>query len=137
MSANDAAEIDIAVVRQAIAAMSALDIPTVLALLADEFVLELPFRSDGGPRRLHGENALAFVAGLAKLLSELNFTDVVVHGALPSGLIVAEYASNGLTRSGRGYLNRYVAFFAVTHGRIEVWREYFDPTVVAEAFPSR
>jgi ketosteroid isomerase-like protein len=60
---------------------------------------------------------------------------VVVHGRLPSGQIVAEYRSDGITRAGRAYPNSYVAFFELRDGRIAFWREYFDPHVVAAAFP--
>jgi ketosteroid isomerase-like protein len=125
---------DLDVVRHAIDAMGALDIDTVFDLLADEFVLELPFRGDGGPRRMEGDAARAFMRALPKLLTEMPFHDVVVHGALPTGEIVAEYRSEGITSAGRDYSNTYVAFLTVAEGRITRWREFFDPNVVAAAF---
>lgn len=128
---------DLAVIRRAIDAMSELDIDAVLALLADDFVLELPFRGDGGPRVLDAADAVAFMRAMPKLFTEMPFRDVVVHGRLPTGEIVAEYRSEGVTRAGLSYPNRYVAFFTVGDGRISRWREFFDPGVVAAAFPSR
>ena len=121
-------------VRQAIDAMGALDVEAVTALLADDFVLELPFRADGGPRRMESDEARAFMRAMPTLLAEMPFLDVVVHGALPTGEIVAEYRSDGVTHSGRPYRNRYVAFFTVRDGRIARWREFFDPTAVTAAF---
>lgn len=125
---------DLATVRRAIDAMGDLDIDAVFELLADEFVLELPFRADGGRRRMEGDDARAFMRALPKLLTEMPFHDVVVHGALPSGEIVAEYRSAGITKAGRDYSNTYVAFLTVADGRIVRWREFFDPNVVAAAF---
>jgi ketosteroid isomerase-like protein len=73
---------------------------------------------------------------MPKLFEQLPMRDVVVHGHLSSGRIVAEYRSEGITRRGRPYVNTYVAFFEVRDARIAFWREYFDPNVVAAAFPS-
>ena len=128
---------DLGTVRRALDAMGRLDIAAVLESLDDEFVLELPFRADGGPRTLAGDDARAFMRAMPKLFSAMPFHDVVVHGALPSGEIVAEYRSEGVTKAGRAYPNRYVAFFAMRHGRIARWREFFDPNMVAAAFRTR
>jgi uncharacterized protein len=127
---------DAAVVRRAIDFVGALDIEAAIALTTDDLVLELPFRADGGPRRLEGDDARRFMRSLPKLLAQMSFHDVVVHGQLPSGAVVAEYRSAGITRAGRDYPNAYVAFFCLRDGRIASWREYFDPNVVASAFPS-
>lgn len=127
---------DADVVRMALERVSELDIESALELTTDPFTVELPFRGDGGPRRLEGEQARAFMRALPKLLTRLAFHDVVVHGPLPSGTIVAEYRSDGLTRAGRPYANTYVGLFELRDHRITVWREYFDPYVIAAAFPS-
>lgn len=121
-------------VERAIGAIGDLDIEAVSALLADDFVLELPFRADGGPRCMESDQAVAFMRALPTLLARMNFHDVVVHGAVPTGEIVAEYRSDGVTHSGRPYQNRYVSFITVRDGRIARWREFFDPTVVKSAF---
>ena len=71
---------------------------------------------------------------MPRLFACLPFPEVAVHGELPSGQVVAEYRSEGLTRSGRRYANSYVGFFGMRDGRIACWREYFDPNVVADAF---
>jgi ketosteroid isomerase-like protein len=127
-------EHDVALVRRALQLVSDLDMDAAVELLTDDVVLELPFRSDGGPRSMCGADARAFFRTLPKLLSRLDFRDVVVHGRLPSGVVVAEYGSSGLTRSGRDYPNTYVGFFTLRGGLIAGWREYFDPNVVAAAF---
>lgn len=126
---------DVAVVRELIDRIGRLDVDGALELVADDVVLELPFRGDGGPRRLEGDAARRFVRSMPKLFATLPFHDVVMHGTLPSGQVVAEYASDGTTHAGRSYRNAYVAFFEVSEGRIATWREYFDPTVITAAFP--
>jgi ketosteroid isomerase-like protein len=103
--------------------------------VTDDLVLELPFRGDGGPRRMEGDDAKRFIRSMPGLFSQLAFRDVVIQGPVPSGGVVAEYRSDGITRAGRSYPNSYVAFFELRDGRIAVWREYFDPNVVAAAFP--
>jgi ketosteroid isomerase-like protein len=126
---------DTAVVRRLIELVGSFQIDAALELVTDDLVLEFPFRGDGGPRRLEGDDAKSFIRAMPKLFSELPFRDVVVHGRLPSGHIVAEYRSDGTTRTGRPYRNSYVAFFELRDARIAFWREYFDPNVVADAFP--
>jgi hypothetical protein len=126
---------DVAVVRQLIDLIGRFEIDAALELVTDDLVLEFPFRGDGGPRRLEGDDAKHFVRAMPKLFSQLPFVDVVVHGKVPSGTVVAEYRGDGITKKGRPYPNRYVGFFELRDGRVAYWREYFDPTVVAAAFP--
>jgi uncharacterized protein len=124
------------IVQRLIERVGTLDIDAALELTTEDLVLDLPFRADGGPRHLEGKAARSFVAAMPKLFSRLPFPEIVVHGALPSGEIVAEYRSEGETRSGREYSNVYVGFFMLREGRIASWREYFDPNVVSAAFPA-
>jgi ketosteroid isomerase-like protein len=124
------------VVRRLLELVGSFEIDDALDLVTHDLVLELPFRADGGPRRLEGDDAKSFIRSIPKLFERLPFRDVVVHGCLPSGVVVAEYRSDGTTRAGRRYSNSYVAFFELRAGRVANWREYFDPNVVAAAFPS-
>jgi ketosteroid isomerase-like protein len=130
------ADSDVAVVRRVIELVGDLQVEAAFELVTDDLVLEFPFRGDGGPRRLQGADAKGFIAAMPKLFSQLLFSDVRVHGALPSGLVVAEYRGDGITHGGRPYPNSYVAFFGLRDGRVATWREYFDPTLVTAAFPT-
>jgi ketosteroid isomerase-like protein len=126
---------DTEIVERVLGLMADLDVEAVLGYVADDLVLELPFRADGGPRRMEGDAAKRFIRAMPKLLDSMPFPEVVVHGPVPSGQIVAEYRSEGVTHAGRPYHNAYVGFFTLHDGRITSWREYFDPNVVAAAFP--
>lgn len=127
---------DLALVREVLQRVGDLDIEAALELITEDVLLELPFREDGGPRRMQGAEPRAFFCVLPQLFSRLAFHDVVVHGALDSGVVVAEYASAGPTRAGRDYPNRYVAFLGVRDGQVDSWREYFNPLVVSRSFAS-
>jgi ketosteroid isomerase-like protein len=48
--------------------------------------------------------------------------------------VIAEYRSDGLTRDGRPYRTTYISVFELRDGRIVLAREYFDPSVIAQAF---
>jgi ketosteroid isomerase-like protein len=124
-----------AVVERVLALVGSLDIDGAARLLADDLVLELPFRADGGSRRLEGVDASRFIRSMPKLFERLPFDTVTIHGQLPSGMVVAEYTTDGVTHAGRSYRNSYVGFFRVRAGKVIFWREYFDPNVISAAFP--
>jgi uncharacterized protein len=124
---------DADIVERAIRAVGALDIAEARRWLADDLVLELPFRGGGFPRTLIGDEAHTFMAILPKVFLRMDFTEVTVHGATPSGVIAAEYVSNGMTKAGQAYGNAYAAFFEVSDGKITRWREYFNPDVIVAA----
>jgi len=123
--------------RRAIELMSELDVQGVLEILADDFTLEFPFRHDGGPRVLDADASRSFLRAMPKLFTRMHMYDVVIHGKTGSGWVIAEYKSDGLTKAGRAYPNRYVGFLQVIDGKLARWREYFDPEVVSAAFPAR
>jgi ketosteroid isomerase-like protein len=124
---------DTEIVERVIRAVGELDIASARHWLADDLVLELPFRSGGHPRTLVGDDAHAFMALLPKIFDRMDFTRVEVHGPTPSGVIVAEYASDGMTKAGAPYPNSYAAFFEVENGIVVRWREYFNPDVIVAA----
>jgi ketosteroid isomerase-like protein len=135
-SGSDARLPDEAVVQRIIELIGTLDVAGVMELITDDFALEFPFRADGGPRRLEGDAARRFLQAMPKLFTRMDMHDIVVHGSTSSGEVVAEYRSNGLTKADRAYPNVYVGFLTIRHGKVALWREYFDPNVVAAAFPS-
>lgn len=124
---------DVEVVEQALRAMGELRMDDLFALIADDLVLELPFRAGGFPQTLVGDDARAFMKLVNRLFDRMDFWEITVHGPTPSGVIAAEYKSNGLTKTGKAYPNVYAAFFEVRDGKVSRWREYYNPDVVAAA----
>ena len=131
---NSSDSADEALVRKLLEAVSALRIDDAAALLSPDLLLELPFRHDGGQPSLRGEAALRFIRSMPKLFTRMDFTEITVHGRAGSGVIAAEYRSNGLTKAGEAYVNGYAGFFDVRDGKVTRWREYYDPMVIQKAF---
>jgi len=125
---------DLEVVRRALSLIGELRTDEALELMSPDLVMELPFRHDGGPSRMEGTGARSFIGALPAMFQRMDFSDIVVHGELATGWIVAEYRSHGLTRSGGSYPNVYACFVRVHDGLITHWREYFDPVIVERAF---
>jgi ketosteroid isomerase-like protein len=127
---------DVEVVTAALERISELDTEAALELFDTDFVLELPYRADGGPSRMTGADAAKFMRGLPKLFSRMQFSDITLHEGVTPGYVIAEYRSDGLTRDGRPYRNTYISVFELRDSRIVLLREYFDPSVIAQAFPA-
>lgn len=112
---------------------SRLDMAGAVALLADDVVLELPYRPGGYPKRLEGDDVRAFYEDLPKYLRRVDFFDVELRASTPDGLVVVEYRSDGETLSGRPYRNTYAGVFQVRDGKVALVREYYDPLVLIES----
>ena len=125
---------DAAIVRKLLEALSEMRVADALAVLSPNLQLELPARHDGGKPVMQGEAAMKFVSAMPKLFKSLNFTEITVHGSTTSGVVAAEYRSDGRTHGGDAYCNAYAGFFDVKDGKITRWREYYDPVVIANTF---
>ena len=125
---------DAAIVRKLLEALSEMRVADALAVLSPNLQLELPARHDGGKPVMQGEAAMKFVSAMPKLFKSLNFTEITVHGSTTSGVVAAEYRSNGLTHGGEPYCNTYAGFFELKDGKVTRWREYYDPIVIANTF---
>ena len=99
-------------------------------------VLELPNRPSGLKRTMTGRDEIGkFLRTLPKALSSLKFPERRIYSTTTPNLAVAEYKGVGLTHQGRPYDNTYIAVFQFNDdGEILLWREYFDPEVLINAF---
>jgi hypothetical protein len=71
-----------ALVRRLIDLVGSFQMDAALELVTDDLVIELPFRADGGPRRMEGDDAKGFIRSLPKVLREY-FDPNVVAAAFP------------------------------------------------------
>lgn len=124
------------IVDRALDAVGSLDATAAVEMFADDGVLELPNRGGGLPRVLSGRAEVAgFLRILPKVLRDMPLVDRRFYETTDPTTVVVEYRSEGTTRAGKPYRNRYMAVLVVdAHDRIALWREYFDPTVIEEAF---
>jgi acetyl esterase len=117
--------------------LAQLDIGSVLELLAEDAVLEMPLAPPGLPSRIEGRDAIAGFLGGHQVFSRLAFHDVDIHTTDDPELAVIEFRSEGeFAATGKAYQNRYALVMRVRAGRIVQYREYFNPMALAGAFPS-
>ncbi len=115
--------------------LGAMDVDGALDCFAEDAVQELPFAPEGFPRRLDGIDALRRqYGGLPNAYRSMAFpVDAVRAMADPEWLLLEYRGAIELVVGGR-YDNRYAGLFHVVDGRIRLFREYFDPIVLARAF---
>jgi len=106
------------------------------ALLADDFVWELPYAvALGHPSRLAGrEEVVRHAKWFAGAVESFHFFDLKLHPLADTDAAVAEVKAEGIIKStGRTYRQEYVVFLRAVDGKIAFLREYFDPTRAAKA----
>jgi ketosteroid isomerase-like protein len=122
-----------------IAALSERNADNALMLLSDEAILEMPYplaigENKYGTQRMWGNPLRKYVRGITERNSKIAFENKVWRVA-DDGVLILE-CDGDLVRSkdGTRYQNRYIILFAVTDGKITLWREYFNPVVAARTF---
>ena len=112
-------------------------IDELVALFADDAVMELPFAPGKMPRRHEGKAAIAGFQEFARdSFSTFSMTVDAIHETADPHVVIAEHRSDAVVaENGRPYRNHYVTFFTFDDdGRISSWREFYDAGVVVRAF---
>lgn len=104
-------------------------------LLTDDVAFEYIITVPGYPRYVAGRSA---VAELYRPYGETfvlhRCFDLAVHHDRESGVVVLEYASEGLVvATGAPYANRYISMLTIVDRKVTRWRDYLDPIAVFEA----
>ncbi|HTK61632.1 MAG TPA: nuclear transport factor 2 family protein [Pseudonocardia sp.] len=113
---------------RALAAISRLDIPAVLAETHPDLVMELPYERAVAPmdRERFGE----LLTGLAGSFQRFSMEIVEVIPALDPSTLVIRYDGDCLSNDGSvTYRNNYIAIMNFTDGLISRWREYDNPVI--------
>ena len=125
-----------ATVAEVIRRLGEADFDGCAALLADGFVQEYPYRpTPDGPERIEGvEAAMAFMRPGMSAFEPYRYTIEATYDLVDPDTVIAEYTSHSrLLRDGTPYSNRYIAVFQLdADGRVERWREYLNPVVIAD-----
>ena len=104
-------------------------------LLADDVVFEYIITVPGYPRKVVGRSAVAELYrpyGDTFVLERC--FDLAVHRDRESGVVVLEYACEGLVATtGATYANRYISVVTIVDRKVTRWRDYLDPIAVFEA----
>ncbi|GAB3159470.1 hypothetical protein GCM10027290_64420 [Micromonospora sonneratiae] len=124
---------DADVVRALLDAESRRDIAAMTELVAPDLVFDTPYAPPGVPATLTGRDAFGdtlrrFIGVDGGFYRTFELDDIVVHPTAEPGLVFAEYASTGVVAAtGHTYTNRYVALFRLVDGKVQLFREYFNP----------
>ncbi|MFI6507565.1 nuclear transport factor 2 family protein [Streptosporangium sp. NPDC050855] len=106
--------------------------------LADDAVIEIPFATEGTPRRLQGQEAVRRFTGpqqaaFARQYRLEEIRDVVIHETADPEVIVVEYELTGtVVATGHRASSSFIGVLRARDGKIVLWREYQNPLVMAE-----
>lgn len=123
-----------AITERFLEAMSRLDTEAMFDELAPDVTCEFPACPAGAPREFCDRDSIKqfFSTMIRPMWIAFSLTHIEVHALVgDQQQVVANYASEGLLVDGSPYHNTYLSMFRVRHGKIELWREYFDPAPLA------
>ncbi|MFC4700359.1 nuclear transport factor 2 family protein [Glaciecola siphonariae] len=105
---------------------------------AEDAVQDMPFSPEGFPKRVVGkQNLLSHYKAWPEISCEnSDFTrNLVFYDMLDPETVLVEYdGSVDILSTGKHYQQRYAGLFHVIDGKIELFREYYDPIIFKEAF---
>ncbi len=107
-----------------------------IELWTEDAVQEMPFSPSGFPLQLEGREAIRkHYSNLPATMGRMAFPDLVIYPMLDPNWLLAEYRGEiEVLTTGRPYNNHYCGLFHFREGRIALFREYYNPTVLTEAF---
>ncbi len=124
-------------VREVMQLADEMRVDELVALFADDAVMELPFAPGRMARRYEGKAAIVEFQLFARdSFSRFSMTVDAIHETADPHVVIAEHRSDAeVAENGRPYRNHYVTFFTFSDdGLISSWREFYDAGVVVRAF---
>ncbi|NEO56962.1 MAG: hypothetical protein F6K54_30140 [Okeania sp. SIO3B5] len=113
------------------------DMDKLASVWAEDAVQDMPFSPENFPKRVTGKaNLIKHYATWPKISGKANFTEnLVFYPMQDATMIFAEWRGDvEIISTGRIYQQRYGGLFHVVDGKIELFREYYDPIVFKYAF---
>ncbi|NEP00395.1 MAG: hypothetical protein F6K58_17285 [Symploca sp. SIO2E9] len=113
------------------------DMEKLASVWAEDAVQDMPFSPEGFPKRVEGKNNLIrHYAAWPETSGKANFTnELVFYPMQDATMVFAEWRGDvEIIPTGRNYNQRYGGLFHVVDGKIELFREYYDPIVFKYAF---
>ncbi|MEM9510641.1 MAG: nuclear transport factor 2 family protein, partial [Cyanobacteria bacterium P01_E01_bin.35] len=141
-------------VRDFLTSLEDKDMSKFASIGAEDAVQDMPFSPEGYlgarslascadagshrfPKRVEGKaNLLEHYAPWSEISGKANFTDeLVFYPMQDSTMVFAEWRGNvEIIPTKRTYKQKYGGLFHVVDGKIELFREYYDPIVFQDAF---
>ena len=113
------------------------DMDKFASVWAEDAVQDMPFSPEGFPKRVEGkDNLIKHYAAWPETSDKANFTKhLVFYPMQDSTMVFAEWRGDvDIIPTGRKYKQRYGGLFHVVNGKMELFREYYDPIVFKNAF---
>jgi ketosteroid isomerase-like protein len=103
---------------------------------ADDAVWEMPFAPEPLAKAVPGGALIGhFVDWFFESVPELAIDSLVVHDTTDPELFILElHGKATVSQNGNVYANTYCTHMRVRDGKVVLIREYFDPTIVEQAF---
>lgn len=103
---------------------------------AEDAVWEMPFAPAPVPRVIEGRAAIGhFADWLFAVAPDLHILRIsIAETEDPAVVVVEMQMASTLAINGRAYANTYCTIMRVVDDKIALFREYFDPNVVVDAF---
>lgn len=125
------------VVEQFFVALEKMDMERFFAVWAEEGRQEMPFAPEGFPRLLDGIEAVRRqYGGLPNAYTGMRFPRTL-RPLAEEGWVFAEYQGQIDLKTGGTYNNDYCGLFHVVDGKIVLFREFFNPIILQDAFGER
>lgn len=120
------------IVRRYLDGLKRLDAAAMVAEVAEDVALLLPFAPEGMPKRIDGKAAFeAFLAPVTGgLWQEIVFPTMDIRAEADPNRVIAEYTSRGTFANGQPYANTYANLFRLRDGKIVETAEFFDPVAL-------
>ena len=111
-------------------ALTTRDVDVVMPLWNEDGVMEFPYVPEGSPNRFEGvETIQATLASAFQLRPKMAFFDVVTYQAEDSDLAFVEFKGDMELANGTPYNNTYIALVRAKNGRLQHFKEFFNPLV--------
>jgi ketosteroid isomerase-like protein len=129
-----------AVARRYLAALETFDVSSVMVLVADDMIMEYPFRESGdnspeNARIIKGRNAVEMALRQGLPLEEtIRFELESFTSSADRKTVFVECRGDMIMKGGRSYKNRYIFRVDVSDGKIKRVREYLNPVTAGLAF---
>jgi ketosteroid isomerase-like protein len=127
------------IVEEVLRAGLALDIETVVGLMAPDGYIEWPYRPPGVPARLQDRTEIRrHLTETAKgFITFDEYSNVVMHETTDPEVIIVEYEAHGtVVTTGAPFEQTVIAVFRVQNGQILSYRDYINPLPLMEALAS-
>ena len=121
------------IARKIVKAVPDYDFDVVHDLVTDDIVVEQPFPALGQPQQYSGREA--FVAAMKlvpSIFEQFKLTIKDLYDCPDDNVVIFEQSSRGVfSLNGDIYENDYVMLFKFDKGKVALWREYYNPEVMA------